>query len=70
MAARTKAAGRRLQVKQIKSGIGMPAVQRRTLVAIGLRHHQDVVEVTDTPSMRGMLFQVRHLVQVTPAAET
>jgi large subunit ribosomal protein L30 len=69
MAVRTKAAGRRLQVKQVKSGIGMPAVQRRTLRAIGLRHHQDVVEVTDTPSMRGMLFQVRHLVQVTPAAE-
>ena len=69
MAGKTKAAGGRLTVKQIKSGIGMPAVQRRTLVAIGLRHHQDVVEVTDTPSMRGMLFHVRHLVQVTPAGE-
>ena len=69
MAAKTKAAGHRLQVRQVKSGIGMPAVQRRTLRAIGLRHHQDVVEVIDTPSMRGMLFQVRHLVQVTPAAE-
>ena len=69
MAGKTQAAGRRLQVRQIKSGIGMPAVQRRTLRAIGLRHHQDVVEVTDTPSMRGMLFQVRHLVQVTPAGE-
>ena len=69
MAAKTKAAGRRLQVRQVKSGIGMPAVQRRTLRAIGLRHHQHVIEVTDTPSMRGMLFHVRHLVQVTPAGE-
>jgi len=69
MPAKAKAAGRRLRVQQVKSGIGMPAVQRRTLVAIGLRHHQDVVEVTDTPSMRGMLFHVRHLVQVTPAGE-
>lgn len=69
MAAKTKATGRRLQVKQVKSGIGMPAVQKRTLCAIGLRHHQHVIEVTDTPSMRGMLFHVRHLVQVTPVGE-
>jgi large subunit ribosomal protein L30 len=60
-------AGARLRVKQIRSGIGRPALHRRTLEAIGLRHHQDVVEVNDTPQMRGMLFQVRHLVQVTPA---
>ena len=69
MSAKTKAAGSRLRVEQVKSGIGMPAVQKRTLRAIGLKHHQDVVEVVDTPSMRGMLFHVRHLVQVTPAGE-
>jgi large subunit ribosomal protein L30 len=63
------ATGGRLTVKQVKSGIGMPGVQKRTLRAIGLKHHQDVIEVTDTPSMRGMLFHVRHLVQVTPAGE-
>jgi len=68
MSARAKAAGR-LRVKQVRSGIGTPAVQRRTLLAIGLRHHQAVVEVADTPSMRGMLFKVRHLVEVTPVAE-
>jgi len=56
----------KLRVKQVRSGIGRPANHRRTLVAIGLRHHQDVVEVTDTPQMRGMLFQVRHLVEVAP----
>lgn len=70
MAAKTKTpATGRLHVKQVKSGIGMPAVQKRTLRAIGLRHHQQEIEVADTPSMRGMLFHVRHLVQVTPAAE-
>jgi len=69
MSAKAKAAGVRLRVEQVKSGIGMPAVQKRTLRAIGLKHHQDVVEVVDTPSMRGMLFHVRHLVQVTPAGE-
>ena len=58
--------GGKLRVKQVKSGIGHPANHRRTLEAIGLRHHQHVVEVKDSPSMRGMLFQVRHLVEVAP----
>lgn len=66
-AAKAHAAGGKLRVKQVMSGIGHPALHRRTLEAIGLRHHQDVVEVKDTPSMRGMLFQVRHLVEVAPA---
>jgi large subunit ribosomal protein L30 len=61
--------GKRLRVKQVRSGSGRPALHRRTLQALGLRHHQDVIEVTDTPAIRGMLFQVRHLVEVTPAGE-
>jgi large subunit ribosomal protein L30 len=65
MRAKAKAAGR-LRVKQVRSGIGRPAVHRRTLRALGLKHHQDVVLVLDTPAVRGMLFQVRHLVSVTP----
>lgn len=62
-------AGRRLRVKQVRSGIGRPAVHRRTLQALGLKHHQDVTLVRDTPAIRGMLYQVRHLVAVTPAGE-
>jgi len=65
-----KTGGGRLRVKQVRSGIGRPATHRRTLEALGLRHHQAVVEVTDSPAIRGMLFQVRHLVEVTPAGET
>jgi large subunit ribosomal protein L30 len=64
-----KGHGGRLTVKQVRSGSGRPALHRRTLQALGLRHHQDVIEVRDTPSIRGMLFQVRHLVEVTPAGE-
>ncbi len=64
-----KGAAGRLRVKQVRSGIGRPATHRRTLEALGLRHHQAVVEVTDSPAIRGMLFQVRHLVEVTPAGE-
>jgi len=62
---RRQDAKHRLRVKQVRSGIGRPAVHRRTLRALGLKHHQDVVEVTDSPAIRGMLFQVRHLVEVT-----
>jgi len=32
--------------------------------AIGFRHHQQTLEKVDTPQLRGMLFQVRHLVSV------
>jgi ribosomal protein L30 len=37
---------------------------RLTLEAIGLRHHQQTVVKADTPSLRGQLKQVRHLVEV------
>lgn len=55
-----------LRVRQIRSGIGHAGTYRRTLRAIGLRHHQAVVQVPDNPSMRGMLQKVRHLIEVTP----
>jgi large subunit ribosomal protein L30 len=54
-------------VKQIRSGIGHAETYRRTLVALGLRHHQDEVVVRDVPSVRGMLRKVWHLVSVRPA---
>ena len=63
------AGGRRLRVRQVRSGIGHPATHRRTLRSLGLRHHQDVVTVPDSPSVRGMLQQVRHLIEVTPVEE-
>lgn len=63
------AASGKLSVKQVRSGIGHAATFRRTLEALGLRHHQQTIVVTDNPSVRGMLFKVRHLVQVTPAEE-
>jgi large subunit ribosomal protein L30 len=66
---KAKPAGSKLSVKQVRSGIGHAATFRRTLEALGLRHHQQTVLVSDNPSIRGMLFKVRHLVQVTPAEE-
>ncbi len=56
----------KVRIEQVRSGIGHSWRMRRTLAAIGLRHHQDVVVKQDSPSLRGQLKQVRHLVRVTP----
>lgn len=58
-----------LRITQVRSAIGHPHPVRRTLEAIGLRHHQQTVIKPDTPSLRGQLKQVRHLVEVTPVEE-
>jgi large subunit ribosomal protein L30 len=59
----------RIRVKQIRSGIGHADTMRRTLRALGLRHHQAVVELANTAPIRGMLVKVRHLVEVSPVQE-
>jgi large subunit ribosomal protein L30 len=56
--------GKRLRITQVRSGIGRPGTHRRTLRALGFRRHQQSVDHTDTPAIRGMIFQVQHLVQV------
>jgi large subunit ribosomal protein L30 len=53
-----------LRIRQVRSGIGAPGRQRRTLRALGLRHHQDEVIHEDGPSIRGMLRSVSHMVEV------
>ncbi|UCF39796.1 MAG: 50S ribosomal protein L30 [Gemmatimonadota bacterium] len=55
-----------LRVRQVRSGIGHAETYRRTLRALGIKHHQDEVVVADGASARGMLHKVRHLVRVTP----
>jgi large subunit ribosomal protein L30 len=57
-----------ITVKQIRSEIGHPETMRQTLRALGLRHHQQTVTLENTPGARGMLYKVRHLVEVAPAA--
>ena len=54
----------KLSVTWKVSGIGYKRDQRRTIEALGLRKlHQTVVH-DDTPTIRGMVFKVRHLVEV------
>lgn len=53
-----------IKIKQIKSKIGAPADQKRTLEALRLHKISQVVEHEDCPSIRGMIKKVHHLVQV------
>jgi len=53
-----------LLITQVRSRSGRPEKHRRTLDALGLRRHQQSVIQPDNPAIRGMLFQVRHLVEV------
>ena len=53
-----------IKIQQIKSKIGAPADQKSTLQALGLRKISQIVEKEDTPSVRGMIRKVHHLVKV------
>jgi large subunit ribosomal protein L30 len=56
-----------IKIKQIKSRINCPQVQKRTLDALGLRKMNHTVEHEDNPCIMGMVNRVRHLVEVTKA---
>ncbi|MDE6330431.1 MAG: 50S ribosomal protein L30 [Muribaculaceae bacterium] len=55
----------KIAIKQIKSRINCPAVQKRTLDALGLKKMNHTVEHEDNASIRGMVKAVSHLVEVT-----
>lgn len=51
-------------IRQVKSGIGRPQDQKRTLLALGLRKMQGVVEHEVNPQIMGMVNKVKHLIEV------
>ena len=53
-----------IKVTQVVSPIGKPKDQRATLIGLGLNKMNRTVEIEDTPSVRGMISKVRHLVKV------
>ena len=53
-----------IKIKQVKSRIGAPKTQKRTLDALGLRKLGRVVEHEDNPAIQGMIRKVKHLVSV------
>ena len=65
--AKPAAAPAPLKVRLVKSGICTPKDQKATLQGLGLRRMNQEVVRPDTPSIRGMLHKVRHLVEVSAA---
>ncbi len=54
----------KIVVKQVKSIIGRPEDQRKVVKALGLGRIGKTKELTDTPSVRGMVAKVSHLVEI------
>ena len=53
-----------IRIRQVKSASGHPKDQERTIRALGIRRLHQLIEHNDTPQIRGMIFKVRHLVEV------
>ena len=59
-----------LRITLVRSTIGRPADQGRTVASLGLRKLNASVERPDNPSIRGMVTKIRHLVEVEELAAT
>jgi large subunit ribosomal protein L30 len=62
-------AAKTLQLKQTGSPIRREQSQRATLIGLGLRRVGHTVSLEDTPSVRGMIRKVSHLVEVVGDAQ-
>ena len=60
---------KKIAITQVRSRIGRPGKHRRTLDALGLKRHQQTVIHSDTPTIRGMINQIPHLVVVKDVEE-
>ena len=54
----------RLKITLVRSTIGRPWDQERTVRALGIRRMHQTVVRPDNPSIRGMVTKIRHLVEV------
>ena len=57
-----------IKIRQVRSPIGRPRVQREVLRSLGLRRVSQVVERVDSPAIRGMVKKVPHLVEIVEGA--
>ena len=57
--------GPKLQIKLVKSKFGRLAAQKKTLEALGLRKINQIVTKPDNAATRGMIYVVKHMVEVT-----
>jgi large subunit ribosomal protein L30 len=60
---------KKIKITQVRSGIGRPLRQKRTLVALGLRKMHHSVEHEATPQILGMVAKVQHLVSIEEITE-
>jgi large subunit ribosomal protein L30 len=60
----TEAAKKTIVVKQIRSAARRPAIQTATLKGLGLNKMNRTRELEDTPSVRGMVNSIKHLVEI------
>lgn len=58
------AAKQTVRVTQTRSAIGRLSDQRQTLIGLGLNKIGRTSELEDTPSVRGMINKVKHLIRV------
>ena len=61
---RPKIMAKTIVVKQVGSPIRRPAIQRQTLIGLGLNKMHRTRELEDTPSVRGMVNKISHLVEI------
>ena len=54
----------KIRVTQVKSAIGYDKRQRNHLKGLGIRRMNQTVELEDTPSVRGMINKIPHLLKV------
>ena len=59
----------KIRITWVRSEIGYSSDQRATIRALGLKRLWHAVEHEDTPTMRGMVHKVRHMVEVGLAEE-
>ena len=60
---------KKIEIKQIRSGIGTPEKQRLTIKGLGLRRIGHTVLRDDTPEIRGMVWKIKHLVEVSEGVD-
>jgi large subunit ribosomal protein L30 len=55
---------KKLAIQQVVSAIGKTEKMKRTVRALGIRRLNQTVVLDDAPAVRGMIYKVRHLVEV------
>jgi large subunit ribosomal protein L30 len=64
MSEQSQSKGKTVRITLVKSPIGYTQRHTATIRALGLRRMHQTVEHHDSPSLRGMLYKVNHLVEV------